>query len=96
MKTLTERGLFGVGTVRMNRKGLPDMLKKQDKLKWGEFMFKTKGSLSAIKWQDNKTVTILSTYHSPKDVTFVKRKNKDGTSSEVPCPVAVAEYNNFM
>jgi hypothetical protein len=59
-------------------------------------MFKTKGSVSAIKWQDNKTVTILSTYHSPKDVTFVKRKNKDGTSSEVPCPVAVAEYNNFM
>lgn len=29
LKTLHERGLFAVGTVRPNRKGLPDMLKKK-------------------------------------------------------------------
>ncbi|XP_049779562.1 uncharacterized protein LOC126176448 [Schistocerca cancellata] len=90
MKSLNERGLFEVGTLRTNRMGLPGMIKKQDKLQWGQFMFKTKGCVPAIKWRDNKTVTILSIYHSPKDVTFVNRKNRDGTSSEVFCPKAVS------
>jgi len=43
-----------------------------------------------------KIVTVLSTYHNPKHVTSVKRKNRDGTSSIVPCPVAVAQYNAIM
>jgi len=32
----------------------------------------------------------------PKQVTSVKRKNRDGTSSIIPCPAAVAEYNSIM
>jgi hypothetical protein len=59
-------------------------------------MFQTKGCVAAIKWQDNKPVTVLSTYHIPKQVTSVKRKNRVGTSSIIPCPTAVAEYNSIM
>jgi hypothetical protein len=62
----------------------------------GEFMFRTKGCVAAIMWQDHKPVTVLSTYHNPKKVTSVKRKNGEGTSSIIPCPAAVAENNAIM
>jgi len=82
--------------VRGSRKGLPDILKRNDQMQHREFMFRTKGCVAAIKWQDNKPVTVLSMYHNPKQVTSVKRKNRDGTSSIIPCPAAVAEYNSIM
>jgi len=75
-----------VGTVRGSRKGLPDILQRKDQMQRGEFMFRTKGCVAAIKWQDNKPVTVLSTYHNPKQVTSVKRN----------CPAAVARYNSIM
>nr|XP_023397070.1 piggyBac transposable element-derived protein 4-like isoform X1 [Loxodonta africana]XP_023397071.1 piggyBac transposable element-derived protein 4-like isoform X1 [Loxodonta africana]XP_023397072.1 piggyBac transposable element-derived protein 4-like isoform X1 [Loxodonta africana]XP_023397073.1 piggyBac transposable element-derived protein 4-like isoform X1 [Loxodonta africana]XP_023397074.1 piggyBac transposable element-derived protein 4-like isoform X1 [Loxodonta africana]XP_023397075.1 len=96
MKSMYERGLYAVGTVRATQKGLPDMLRRKDSLQRGEFKFRTKGCVSAVKWQDNKPVTVLSTFHNPKDITVVKRKNKDGSSSQIPCPRAVAEYNAIM
>jgi hypothetical protein len=52
--------------------------------------------VAAIKWQDNKPVTVLSTYHNPKQVISVKRKNRDGTSLIIPSPAAVADYNSVM
>jgi hypothetical protein len=96
LKTLNERGLYAVGTVRGSRKWLPDILKRNDWMQRGEFMFQSKGCVAAIKWQDNKPVAVLSTYHNPKQVTSVKRKNRDSTSSIVPCPAAVAEYSAIM
>jgi hypothetical protein len=93
---MNERGLYAMGTVRGSRKGPPDILRRKDRMQRGEFMFRTKGCVAAIKWQDNKPVTVLSTYHNPKQVTSVKRKNRDGTSSIIPCPAAVAEYNSIM
>jgi len=53
LKTLKERGLYAVGTVRGSRKGLPDIVKRKDWMQRGEFMFRTKGCVTAIKWQDN-------------------------------------------
>ena len=47
-------------------------------------------------------MTVLSTHHipgdnyDPKQVTSVKWKNRDGTSSIIPCPAAFAEYNAIM
>jgi hypothetical protein len=66
LKTMNEMGLYAVDTVRGSRKGLPDILKRKDRMQRGEFMFRTKECVAAIKWQDNKPVAVLSTYHSPK------------------------------
>jgi len=96
LKSLNERGLYTVRTVRGSRKGLLDILNRNDRMQRGEFMFRTKGYVAAIKWQDTKPVTVLSMYHSPKHVTSVKRKNRDGTSSIIPCPAAVAQYNAII
>jgi len=63
---LNESGLYAVNTVRGSRKGLPDILKRNDQMQHGESMFQTKGCVAAIKWQGNKPVTVLSTYHNPK------------------------------
>jgi hypothetical protein len=96
MKALYADGIYACGTVRTNRKGLPPMLKSNDKLKRGEFMFAAKGNVAATKWMDNKAVSMLSTAHSPRDTTTVKRKNKDGSSSSISCPVVVESYNRIM
>lgn len=96
MEKLLHDGIFAVGTVRPNRKNLPDMYKERTKLQRGEFMFATKGTLSAVKWMDSKNVHVLTNYFSPKDTSTVMRRNKDGTRVTVYCPKVVAEYNRIM
>ncbi|XP_049954622.1 piggyBac transposable element-derived protein 4-like [Schistocerca serialis cubense] len=52
MEELQSHGLYGIGTVRPNRKDLPDMLKKNSKLSRGEFEFAVRSCIAAVKWQD--------------------------------------------
>lgn len=96
MNILAHNSVFSVGTVRANRKGLPEMMSKKSKLERGEFMYGVKGSVAAIKWQDSKEVTILTSAVSPREVTFVIRKQKDGSNITVPCPEGVTLYNKTM
>jgi hypothetical protein len=55
-----------------------------------------KGCVAAVKWQDSKPVTVLSTLKNPKETTVVKRKNRDGSTSPVFCPKAIAGCNMIM
>ena len=96
MNALFEDGIYACGTVRSNRRNLPGMLKRKDKVKRGEFQFATRGVVSATKWQDSKPVTMLSTAHSPADTSMVYRTNKDGTKTQVGCPKVVEIYNSIM
>ncbi|KAF8781800.1 PiggyBac transposable element-derived protein like [Argiope bruennichi] len=96
MKMLNQRNIYALGTVRTNQKGLPAIMRKKVKLKRGEFQFKCKEDIAAIKWMDNKPVTILTTVNSPSATTTVPRKNKDGTITQVSCPIAIATYNKIM
>ncbi|CAH1962173.1 unnamed protein product [Acanthoscelides obtectus] len=96
METLLKDGIYALGTVRSNRKNLPDTYKDKTKLQRGEFMFETKGKISAIKWMDSKNVYVLTNYFYPKDTTTVLRRNKAGERQTVHCPKVVAEYNRIM
>jgi hypothetical protein len=96
MSKLLKKGVYACGTVRITRKGLPKMMKEDSKLVRGEFQFETKGAISAVKWMDNHPVTFLSSFNDPEETTVVKRKNKDGTSTEILCPEVVAKYNKIM
>jgi hypothetical protein len=80
-------------TIRASRKGLPYVHMRMEHT---EFMFCTEGCVAAVEWQDNKPVTVLSTYHIPKLVSCMIQKNKDGTSSVTPCPATGAEHNAIM
>jgi len=45
-----ETGLFGMGTIRASRKGLPYILKRKDQMEHREFMLCTKQCVAAVKW----------------------------------------------
>nr|CAH7761067.1 unnamed protein product [Callosobruchus chinensis] len=96
MEKLLNDGIFAVGTVRTNRKNLPDIYKDKTKMQRGQFMFETKGKLSAVKWMDSKCVHVVSNYFCPKETATVLRRNKTGQRETVHCPKAIAEYNKIM
>lgn len=97
---LYSNNIYALGTVRTNRKDLPDILKKQQpknlKLEKHQFASVTAGPITAYKWMDTRDVTVLSTAHNPRDVTLVKRTQKDGSKREVLCPKAIADYTLTM
>ncbi|CAH1992523.1 unnamed protein product [Acanthoscelides obtectus] len=82
-----------VGTCMRNCKDVP---KSEGKLARGEHQIRisNQGTL-AIRWQDTKDFVLLSNCHKAT-ITKVKRKMKDGSSSEVPCPEAIEFYNKYM
>ena len=49
-----------------------------------------------IWWHDKRTVTILSTLSNPLETSSVKRKKKDGSQVDVPCPEAIKSYTTYM
>lgn len=96
MKTLAERGVHAAGTVRTNRKDLPEELKRSNKLKKGEYLWRAKGQVTAYQWHDTKDVHLLSNFHDPTETVEVSRKLTNGSSVAVVCPKAVADYNLWM
>jgi len=55
-----------------------------------------KGNLVATTWKDKRLVCFLSTYFDPVGNDTVRRKQKDGSTIDLPsCPV-VKGYNKYM
>lgn len=103
LKSLAEKNIFACGTVKSNSKGLPDFMKKNqvnnkhDKnMKRGEFQFKAKNRIAAVKWMDKKPVRFLSTAHSPRQTSYVRRRIRNGSKTDVSCPKVVEVYNKTM
>ncbi|KAK6177163.1 hypothetical protein SNE40_015320 [Patella caerulea] len=85
---------YSCGTIRPNRKGFPDSLRKV-KLKRGEANFAPCGDMVASTWQDKCTVNVLSTNSSP-EMQQITRIGKGGKEESVMKPNAVISYNAFM
>ena len=51
------------GTVRLNREDIPNSLENLKKMKRGETVYRSDGTLLASISQDKKTVKMLSTLH---------------------------------
>ena len=96
MAKLLENGIYGIGTVRANRKHMPTL--KQDKqMKRGEHDWQACQSLSATKWMDNKSVILLSNYHDPRSVRDIDRRVKGSKEKvKISCPTVIHEYNQHM
>ncbi|KAJ8942862.1 hypothetical protein NQ314_009925 [Rhamnusium bicolor] len=71
---------------------------KPDKnLKRGEYeWFTSNTGLVAVKWRGKRWIHLLSNYHNPALTTEVKRKQKEETSVQVPCPLLLTDYNKNM
>lgn len=99
-ENLRKRDNFACGTVKRNSKGLPDFMRKNKQTEKhmgrGEFQFSVRSQTAAVKWMDRKPVCFLSSVHSPRKVSTVLRRQRDGTRVEVGCPEVVKVYNETM
>jgi hypothetical protein len=66
-----QQGVNVAGTLRLNRKNVPEAV-KQAKLKKGELVaFHSKGVM-VLKWMDKKSVAFISTFHDATMVSTIK------------------------
>jgi len=87
-RQLVENDTDAVGTVRLNRRNIPQELKK--KIARGQVVTRYCGKLMALKWHDKKDVSMLSTFHTGavQDVA-----GHGGTRKK---PVVICDYNANM
>ena len=99
---LLNDGIYACGTVRSNRAGFPDDLKKHIRIgfpKRGEnvtLQSKTCVNLTASVWQDTKPVTVIATNAQTLPLDTVQRKLKTGDYKTFDCPEAISIYNRYM
>lgn len=80
------------GTIRQTRKNLPPNF-KFEKVSKGKMIAFQKGKMCLIKWQDKKTVCLMSTIHSNDMVAVVSKKPQ---KNPVLKPKVVVDYNMGM
>ena len=93
---LRRHGFGACGTVRTNRRGVPEEMKS--KLQKGETVTKMiDDKLMALKWQDKRPVVMLTTVHDDSVVTKQRRTRAvSGGVEEVRKPLVIERYNQFM
>ncbi|XP_046970709.1 piggyBac transposable element-derived protein 4-like [Vanessa cardui] len=105
MEILHEKDIYSVGTIRINRKGLPDLItgrnlnreeKKETSLKPGEFIYQCAAPISVVKWRDTKDVFVASSAFDPRAFELIWRKQKDGSKKPMFCPLSITKYTQFM
>ncbi|RZB40587.1 DDE Tnp 1 7 domain containing protein, partial [Asbolus verrucosus] len=88
---------YTCGTVRKDRKGLPDDFNNDKNMSRGDYDWRsTAKSIIAMKWMAKKGIYFLSNYHDPEALTSVNRRQKDGTLQEISCPKLVEDNNKHM
>jgi len=93
---LKQNNIYAVGTVNSNRKNLPK-LSDDKKMMRGDFDWNTSDTnITMCKWKDKRSVHLLSSRSLPQEPISVKRKQKDGTIVNVPCPQVLVDYNKNM
>ena len=78
------------------RESMTEISEQAKRFQRGGSTFCQCGNVVATSWKNNRVVNDVSTLASPNETTTVNRRNKDGTTMAVPCPVCVALYNKYM
>lgn len=95
-EALYEKRIHLTGTVKRNRKGLPEDVKKKKKLKKGEInAFRKDNKLSVIQWQDKREVLMLSSLYD-NSTEEVRRTAKGGVEEVIKKPTVICRYNESM
>ncbi len=100
---LAKRGIYSLGTIRRNRVPQNKMPTEADMKKRGrgaseEMVANVDGvDVSLVLWQDNKTVSLMSTLTGAQPVSTVQRYDRAARkTTTVKCPDLVKEYNKHM
>lgn len=91
---LWDLGVGATGTVRSNRKGIPQSIKDITLKQRGETVVSHNGPLTVTKYLDSKPVLLLSTVSSSENVVTGKKDPKTGT--DIKRPSVVIKYNAKM
>ena len=90
---LEKDGIHSIGTVRMKRLKGCTLISDQDLKKRGRGHYEEKSTiiddveLTAIKWYDNRAVTLLTSYSSAEPFGVVKRfDRKTNATVDIACP----------
>lgn len=95
-RELLDNKTYACGTIRTNRRGLPQAVTKAKLKKQGDVVQRQSESMVVTAWHDKRTVTLLSTNADPLDMTEVARKQKDGSVVNVRCPRVLKSYTQNM
>lgn len=96
LETLKTEKTLACGTIRSNRKGLPDNILEDKKLKRGDMDHRTSCTgITFFKWRDTKCVFLASNFHGT-ETTLVDRKDDKGTIHKVTAPTVINDYNKYM
>ena len=84
---LFDKGLYGIGTARMDRKGMPKM-KPDKQMKKGDHECQFTDKVTCCKWFDRRSVTMLfSNISGIQSTSTVQQRMKQSTTKiPVPCP----------
>ena len=96
---LNNYGCRYTGTVRDNRAGKPNLLPTSEftKKKRGTLDYCSSEGVMALKWKDNKVVTLLSSDTGIYPMSTVNRYDKETkTKRDIPCPNVIKQYNCHM
>lgn len=95
-RDLLKDGFEACGTVRSNRKGIPEEVKTA-RLKKGKTQFSKDDTILYMKWRDKREVMMISTFH---DDTFIEKRRRTrlatGGVELIEKPTVVEEYNQHM
>jgi hypothetical protein len=93
---LLAKSTYACGTIRLNRKFLPEEYGKSKDLSAGDHLFWQSGNLVATIWQDKKAVRLLSTCCAPEGTDSVKRRRRNQGTIELSCPPSLKLYTKHM
>ncbi len=95
-KSLGENGVGACGTLRINRTGTPEQIKKAKMKKGDPLLSVTDDKVLFLSWFDKRQVNIMSTVH--KAMTFTMRVRARGQCEprEVQKPVPNECYTKYM
>ena len=93
---LRATGFGACGTVRLNRRGLPEAVKEN--VRKGETKaIHMDATMLLIKWMDKRAVTALTTIHPDREVAVERRSRRAvGGRETVMKPHTRVEYNRYM
>ena len=95
-KYLSEKDIGYCGTIRSNRKYIPDFTNDKS-MKQGDSDWRMEpNGISMTKWMDNKAVYFISNMHNPSEEQQTTRRQKDGTLLPVPGRKISVDYNKNM
>lgn len=98
LSILATKNFFVTGTVREHRMFKCPLMssKAMSKLERGfsDSRFDTRNKIAAVRWNDNRVVSVITNFEETKSISTVERRVKGGRK-QVKIPACITSYNKY-